>query len=212
MSTKTPILILASGRGTNFEAVCAAVKEGQIPAEIKGLICDQAGAEVMERAKKQGIKVYDLSSNAGTGREPFGLKVIEIARVEGVQTLVLAGFMRILSASVIEAFRDESGISRIINIHPSLLPAFQGRDSYKKAFEYGCKLTGVSVHFVEAEVDSGPLLAQASFSIENLKSVQEVEAKGLTIEHALYPATLRWVIPKRYLVERREGRICVRAN
>jgi phosphoribosylglycinamide formyltransferase-1 len=118
-----------------------------------------------------------------------------------------------MTPHLIEAFRSERGYSRIINIHPSLLPAFTGVSSYRQAFEFGVKTTGVTVHLVEAAVDSGPICAQEVFDIGDCKSVDEVERRGLAIEHRLFPETLKWVLPEAFSVEKRgPGRFSVRAN
>src|SRR6185437_4066764 len=108
--------------------------------------------------------------------------------------LVMAGYMKVVSSKLIEAFRSERGYSRITNIHPSLLPAFPGVRSYEQAFRYGAHWTGVTVHLVEEAVDTGPICAQEAFGIAKCQSAEEVERLGLEIEHRLYPSTLQWVL------------------
>jgi phosphoribosylglycinamide formyltransferase-1 len=115
---------------------------------------------------------------------------------------------------LLDAFRSERGYARVTNVHPSLLPAFPGVDSYAQAFEHGAKVAGASVHLVELEIDGGPICAQEAFGIADCASAAEVERRGLEVEHRLYPETLRWVLSEKFAVERRgsQGRICVRPN
>src|SRR5262249_9045185 len=108
--------------------------------------------------------------------------------------LVMAGYMRILTRHLIDLYRDPRGYTRIVNIHPSLLPAFPGVDAYRQAFEYGTKIAGATVHLVDVEVDGGPICAQEAFSIADCRSAEEVEKRGLAVEHRLFPETLRWVL------------------
>ena len=114
--------------------------------------------------------------------------------------------MRLLGAPVLEFFKSERGYVRIVNIHPSLLPAFPGKNSYQRAFEHGCLVTGVTVHFVDEGLDSGWICAQESFSISDCQSATDVENKGLPIEHRLYVDTLKWVLPEMFEVLQSKGR------
>jgi folate-dependent phosphoribosylglycinamide formyltransferase PurN len=140
--------------------------------------------------------------------------------------LVLAGYMRVLTDAFIESYRSPRGYARIVNVHPSILPAFPGVGSYAQAFRHGSQLAGVTVHLVEPAVDDGPICAQASFPIGDCRSAEEVEARGLRLEHVLYPETLAWVLPEKFEVETRSldingkglppgrsiRRLCVRPN
>ena len=171
--------------------------------------------------------------------------ILERLEGESVEWLVFAGYMRILGDRLLDRFRKpfgsapegrhsvvdpETGMvtkperltyTRIVNIHPSVLPAFPGKDSYAQAFHYGCAVAGVTVHLVEAEVDGGPIVAQETFSIAHLSSAEEVEAAGLLVEHRLYPQTLQWLFSGKFnLVSRSAGsssspqgrRLCVRSS
>jgi phosphoribosylglycinamide formyltransferase-1 len=122
----------------------------------------------------------------------------------------MAGYMRVVSPELIDAFRDPRGFARVTNVHPSLLPAFPGRDAYGQAFRHGAKVSGVTVHLVDDGVDEGPICAQEAFGIGDCRSGEEVESRGLAIEHRLYPATLSWLLAESFEIEREEGRIRVR--
>lgn len=201
------IVVFASGRGSNFDSITSAIEGGKLPAKITALVCDVPGAPVIEKARSKNIRVlqYSYPGNRKEHDHDILLGLHGLPRFP--RFAVLAGYKRIFSPKMIEAFRSGSaGYSRIVNIHPSLLPAFPGLGSYRKAFEYGCKTTGVTVHLVDEEVDHGPICAQKSFSIENCKTHEEVEQRGLEIEHSLYPETLAWVLPEKFEIQ---GRRCV---
>jgi len=197
------IAVLASGRGSNFEAIAKAVQSGALKAEIVLVGSDKNDALVLEKAKSFGIEALVQKDQS---------LLCQTLQSKHVDYVVLAGFMRILGANFIEAFRDPRGFARIVNIHPSLLPAFPGLDSYKQAFTHGVKAAGVTVHFVDAGVDTGPICAQKSFSIVDCESVEEVERLGLAIEHELYPQTLNWILHNQFEISERGGRLHVQAR
>lgn len=200
--TAPRIAILASGRGSNFEAIHGAVLGGGLRAEIAAVVVDRAEAPVVGLARAAGAPTLVVAGEKDRARH--NQAVLEaLASLKGVapQFLVLAGYMRILSDELIEKFRSPRGYARIVNVHPSLLPAFPGRDSYAQAFAHGAKVTGVTVHLVESEIDSGPICAQESFSIADCRSAAEVEARGLAVEHRLYPQALDWILAERFDVE-----------
>ena len=124
-----------------------------------------------------------------------------------IDWIILAGFMRILSEGFVKHFEG-----KIINIHPSLLPAFPGLESYARAFKDGCRTTGVTVHLVGSGVDDGPVCAQESFSIAECRSAEDVEKIGLKVEHDLFVKTLNWLVEENYEIEKRDGRLCVRSR
>lgn len=198
---KTPkIAILASGRGSNFEAIARAILNHTLPADLVLVASDRKQAPVLEKAQALGFKTLQEKDQ----------KLLKAALLEHkVDYVVLAGFMRILTAEFIAAFADSRGFSRIVNIHPSLLPAFPGLDSYRRAFEAGVPETGVTVHFVDAGVDTGPICAQRSFSIADCQSVEDVERRGLSLEHQLYPETLAWILKNNFEISERKGRLHV---
>jgi len=194
------ILVLASGRGSNFRALIEAVRQGVLRADIVALGVSKRGAESVNIAESNAIP---------TLVEPTEENILAYAEKERVDAVVLAGYMKILSGEFVDRLRDEKGISRILNIHPSLLPAFSGKDSYRQAFDAGVRETGITVHLVEKEVDAGPILDQKSFRIDRLRSAEEVEARGLPLEHELYARTVDWFVNGEYRVEIRGGRTYV---
>jgi phosphoribosylglycinamide formyltransferase-1 len=204
------IAVFASGRGSNFDAIEAAIRARTVDAEIVAVVSDQHEAPVLEKARKAGLKA--LAIPVGTSRLEHEKKILSELEPLAPQFLVLAGYMRIITSHLIESFRSERGYSRIVNIHPSLLPAFPGVNSYAQAFRHGVKMTGVTVHLVENQVDSGPICAQEAFDISGCATEEVVEKLGLAIEHRVYPEALSWILPERFSVSPRGGRLCVRAN
>lgn len=214
------IVVLASGRGSNFLAIHQAIQRGELNTEITAVISDQPNAGVLTQAKKVGIPPfaipiplqYERLSLLEKRQAHEELLLHQIKKLNP-QFLVLAGYMKILTAHFIEKFRCDRGYTRLVNIHPSLLPAFPGIRAYAQAYRYGVKVTGATVHLVEAKIDSGPICAQEVFSIENCRSEEEVEQLGLTVEHRLYPRTLKWLLKEKFKFETRAGgRISVCPN
>jgi phosphoribosylglycinamide formyltransferase-1 len=191
------ILVLASGRGSNFRAILEATKHGVLRAEIVGLGVSRREAGAVQIAEAHSLPILLLPSED---------EILAFASRERVDAVVLAGYMRILSPKFIAALRDEKGLSRVINIHPSLLPAFPGKDAYRQAFDAGVRETGITVHLVEEEIDGGPILDQKTFRVDRLRSPEEIEARGLPIEHELYARTVDWFINGEYRIENRSGR------
>jgi phosphoribosylglycinamide formyltransferase-1 len=186
-TVNTPLIVFASGRGSNFDALLKATKTGVLPGQIVGLVCSKPDAEVIQKAKDANIPVLVSRDEE---------QIHSWIQASPARHLVLAGYMKILSADFINKYRDKNGNSQIVNIHPSLLPNFKGVNAYKQAWEAGVKVTGVTVHLVEPDLDSGPILAQESFIISGCKNLAEVEARGLAVEHVLYPQALKqWMNP-----------------
>jgi phosphoribosylglycinamide formyltransferase-1 len=194
------IAVLASGRGSNFEAITRAIAAKTLHAEICLVASDKPSALVLEKAKALGIQTLVEKDQKKLKSALLELKV---------DFVVLAGFMRILTEDFINAFSDARGFSRIVNIHPSLLPAYPGLDSYKQAFEAKASETGVTVHLVDTGIDTGPICAQKSFSIKDCQSLDEVERRGLAIEHQLYPETLNWILKNNFELSEKKGRLHV---
>ena len=175
--------VLASGNGTNLQAIIKAVKGKQIKASLKVVFSDKANAFALERARKAGVPVVaHLDPKKFESREAFDLAVVDLLKKEGIELVVLAGYMRILSPSFIAAYRD-----RIMNIHPALLPAFKGAHAIKDALKFGVKVTGVTVHFVDEEVDHGPIIAQAAVEIKPNDTYDTLAERIHGAEHQLYP-------------------------
>jgi phosphoribosylglycinamide formyltransferase-1 len=194
----TTIAVFASGQGGNFEALARAEREGALGGRIAALFCDVPAAPVCERARRLGIEV--VTPPVGRFRTRLEDESPWLAALDqrGVGTLALAGFMRRLHAPLLDAYRD-----RLLNIHPSLLPAFPGLDAIARAFEHGVRVTGCTVHLVGEELDDGPILAQSAVELREGDTLESLTARIHTAEHALYPATVR-----RFLSEpwHREGR------
>lgn len=218
IKSPVPIAVFASGRGSNFEAIALAIKKKKLHAEILALITENPDAHAVKIAKKYKIPVECVEVPRFSGLQGAGLRAAHEDRVLGVlkkydpRFLIMAGYMRLLGPTLLSPYRDSRGFCRIVNVHPSLLPAFRGVDAYQQAFEYGVKVTGATVHFVDLEVDAGPICAQEVFSIETCKSPAEVEKLGLLVEHRLFPQTLQWVLSESFEIEKRKGRPCVRPH
>ena len=199
MLTSAPatIAVLASGTGTNFEALALASRRGEIPGRIAVLLCDRPESQVLARARGLGIEALCPPAGRFRTRLEDEAPWIDALRARGVNTVLLAGFMRRLHEPMLAAFPD-----RILNLHPSLLPAFPGLDAIRRAWEQRVSVTGCTVHLVTAEVDGGPILAQSAVDVRAGESLEALAARVHEAEHRLYPATVR-----RYLAEpwRREG-------
>lgn len=176
------VVLLASGRGSNARAIWESTRKGELPAQWVACLTNRPQAGVIEIAEQAGVICTTIEKT-----EVLEARLIELKP----DWVVLAGYMRKLSGPTIEAFRDAEGWSRIVNIHPSLLPAFRGLRAYQQAWDAGAQVAGATVHLVEAEVDSGPIVAQEAFAIDDCQSAEQVEARGVRIEHGLYPAALR---------------------
>jgi phosphoribosylglycinamide formyltransferase-1 len=197
------IAVLASGNGSNFEALASAAARGALGGTIVALLCDQPGAHVIERAKRLGIEA--LAPPAGRYRTRLADEGPWLAalRARDVQLVLLAGFMRRLHAPLLEAFAG-----RMLNIHPSLLPAFPGLDAIGQAFRHGVRVTGCTVHLVEDAIDAGPIVEQRAVEVRADESLESLTARIHAAEHALYPDAVRrflttpWSIEGRRLVFR----------
>jgi len=200
-----PIIVMSSGAGTNFDAIATSIEKGKLDAKIMSVISDQENALVFAKAKQKGIPTHFVDFK----KSPIE-SCLQIFSNEKPVFLVLAGFMRILPKKILEYFKSSRGYYRVTNIHPSLLPSFQGMDAYQKAFHYGVKYTGVTVHLVDEVLDHGPVCAQMPFDISESNSEAEVIAQGLKVEHALYSDTLAWILPEKFKISKRDKeRICV---
>jgi phosphoribosylglycinamide formyltransferase-1 len=193
----TRVGVLLSGRGSNFQAIADRVAAGDVPAEIAVVIANRADAAGLEAARARGLKAICLPSK-GIDREVFDRQLIEALREHEVEWVILAGYMRILSAEFIRAFPQ-----RILNIHPSLLPAFPGLDAQHQAFDYGVKITGCTVHFVDEHLDHGPIVMQASVAVEPEDTAETLSARILKEEHRIYSASLRRLLTEPWRIDGR---------
>jgi phosphoribosylglycinamide formyltransferase-1 len=193
----TRIGVLLSGRGSNFQAIAGSVAAGLIPAEIAVVIGNRAEAGGLAAARERGLTALALPSK-GLDRESYDRQLIAALRERGVEWVVLAGYMRILSAAFIRAFPQ-----RILNIHPSLLPSFPGLDAQHQAFAYGVKISGCTVHFVDEHLDHGPIVMQASVPVAPGDTAETLSEKILTEEHRIYSASLRRLLTEPWQIEGR---------
>ncbi len=188
------IAILISGRGSNFEAIAAQVARGAIPAEIAVVISNRAEAPGLETARRLSIPCVAIPSK-GLDREVYdGLLLEELDRHQ-VDLVCLAGFMRMLSARFIRHFPQ-----RILNIHPSLLPAFPGLDAQSQALDHGVRITGCTAHFVDEQLDAGPIVLQAAVPVLDSDTAETLSARILAEEHRIYPEAIRIVLAGGYEV------------
>ncbi|MGD9681280.1 MAG: phosphoribosylglycinamide formyltransferase [Candidatus Obscuribacterales bacterium] len=186
------IAIFVSGRGSNLNAIIQAVEDGRLNASIEVVVSNDPEAPALDLASQHDIKTFALSHKTLKRREHED-KILEHLRQYQIDYVVLAGYMRVLSPHFLKAFHDDRGYFKVINIHPSLLPAFPGTHAYRDAFEYGVKVSGVTVHLVDEKVDHGPILAQEPFPRFPDDTLESFSARGLSVEHALYPAVLEQI-------------------
>ncbi|MFI3166585.1 MAG: phosphoribosylglycinamide formyltransferase [Bacillota bacterium] len=180
------LAVFASGSGSNFEAIAGAVASGELKVNLKFLFCDKKNAYALERAKKFGIKTYAFELKEFENKQKFEEKIVEICNEEQIDMIALAGYMKIVSETLLLAYEN-----KIINIHPSLLPSFKGAHGIADAYNYGVKVFGVSIHYVSSELDGGKIISQQSFPHTEGERVEEVEERIHKIEHKLYPQTLK---------------------
>ena len=180
--------ILLSGRGTNFMAIADNVAKGLIPAEIALVVSNRPGAPGLEEAERRGLPTRMIPSK-GLEREQYDRLVVEALRSQSVDMVCLAGFMRLLSPYFVSQFP-----SRILNIHPSLLPAFPGLEAQRQALEHGVKITGCSVHFVDENLDAGPIIVQATVPILDDDTVETLSARILKEEHRIYSEAINLIL------------------
>jgi phosphoribosylglycinamide formyltransferase-1 len=198
----TPIAILLSGRGSNFVAIQAAIARGEIPAEIVLVASNVADAAGLAKARELGLPTAAIPHQPRPG-EPGGRqaheeKVIAALRAAGAEWVCLAGYMRLLSPAFVASFRQ-----RIVNIHPSLLPAFPGLDAQEAAFAHGVKVSGCTVHLVDEGLDSGPIVVQRAVPVLAGDSAADLAARILEAEHRAYPEALRKLLAEPWRIEGR---------
>jgi len=180
--------VLVSGRGSNLGAILAAVDEGALPAKVALVLSNKAGAAALDRAAAAGVPTRVVPHGAYPDRASFDAALVAALREAAVDVVVLAGFMRLLTPVFLDAFP-----SRVVNIHPSLLPAFPGVDAQAQALAYGARVTGCTVHFVDAGTDTGPVIAQAAVPILEGDDRDTLAARILPREHELLVRALGWI-------------------
>jgi phosphoribosylglycinamide formyltransferase-1 len=193
--------VLISGRGSNFEAIANQIARHKLDAEIAIVISNRASAPGLEIARQRGIPMRVIASQ-GLEREEYDRLLIEELRTHEVDLVCLAGFMRLLSASFVRAFPN-----RVLNIHPSLLPAFPGLDAQRQALDHGVKITGCTVHFVDEFLDSGPIVIQSAVPVLDDDTVDTLSARILVQEHLIYSKAIQYIVDGRVSIEGRKVRI-----
>ncbi len=197
--------VFASGNGTNAENILThCQKLDGIEAIL--VLTDQPYAGVIERAKKFGTQCEILPRKQGVSKEDHEKSIIDVLKKNNVEWIFLAGYMRILSPEFVKSFHDaELGINRIVNIHPSLLPAFPGTDSYLQAFNAGVKISGVTLHFVDDGVDTGPIILQRAFEREEEEPFEKFRDRGMKLEYEIYAEFLKHLIAGSWRLEKIPG-------
>jgi len=199
---KMNIAVFASGRGTNFSAIIKAVKKGVIKANLSLLICDNSSAGAIARAKRAKVKVALVKREDFPGKKEFEAKIIQYLKEEKIDLIVLAGFMRIIGRDILGHYEN-----RIMNIHPALLPSFKGAQAIMDTIDYGVKVTGVTVHFVDERMDHGPIILQQVVKIEEDDTLETLETKIHKIEHKLYPQAVKLFVEGKLKIQGRKVRV-----
>lgn len=192
--------VLVSGTGTNLQAIQDAIVSGRLDAAIRLVISNKPGALALERAERAGLRTLCLSHRDYASREAFDQALVLALKDASVDWVVLAGFMRLLTRTMLQAFPG-----RVVNIHPSLLPAFPGVDAQEQALTYGVKVTGCTVHLVDEGTDTGPIVAQRAVPVLETDDAGALRARILTEEHALLVDVLRTISEDRLEVVRADG-------
>jgi len=183
------LAVFASGVGSNFLAIAKAVKSGRLKAKLVLLVCDNPKAPVLSKAKRLKVKAVLVNRKDFASKRDFEAEIISLLKENKVNFIVMAGYMRMLSSDFVRAYKN-----RIINIHPSLLPSFKGSQGIKDAFNHGAKITGVTVHFVDEEMDNGPIILQKAVEINGAETLKSLEGKIHQAEHKLYPEAIRLIL------------------
>ena len=178
--------VLVSGRGTNLQSIIDAIKEGKIEGRISIVISDNRKAFALKRAEKSNIETRYIDFKSFKNREDYDKKIVEYLKEKNVDLVVLAGYMRILSPYFIKMYKN-----RIMNIHPALLPSFPGLHAQRQAVEYGVKVSGCTVHFVDEGVDSGPIILQKAVEVEDGDTEESLAERILKEEHQIYPRAIQ---------------------
>lgn len=195
---KTKVGILLSGRGSNFLALHGAMERGEIPGQIALVVSNVAEAPGLEKARALRLPTVCLPHRLEPSREAHEAKVLKALEHAGVEWVCLAGYMRLLTASFVSQYPQ-----RILNIHPALLPAFRGVDAQRQAIDYGVKVSGCTVHLVDEDLDSGPIVAQKVVAVRDSDTAESLSARILAEEHKLYAEALRKLLTERWKIQGR---------
>lgn len=199
---KLSLGVLASGRGSNFQAIIDEIEAGRLNASVKLLIVDVPDAYAVDRAKKHSIEHLGLDPREFPTKDAFFARIADELRARGVNLVVLAGFMRIVRKPLLDAFP-----ARVMNIHPALLPSFPGLHGQKQAADYGVRISGCTVHFVDEGMDTGPVIIQAAVPVSPDDTEETLSARILKLEHKIYPHAIQLFAEGRLRVEGRVVKI-----
>lgn len=194
--------VLASGRGSNFQSIIDEIESGKLNASIKLLIVDNPDAYAIERAKKHFIEYLYINPKEFSSKNDFFQKITDELKARNVELVILAGFMRIVRKPLIDVFKN-----RIMNIHPALLPSFPGLHGQKQAVDYGSRISGCTVHFVDEGMDTGPIIIQAAVPVSPDDTEETLSARILKLEHRIFPEAIRLYAEGRLSVEGRVVKI-----
>lgn len=184
--------VLASGNGTNAKAIMDKIAEGKLDAEVTAVICNTPGASVLQRAKRAGAPTFLLDHRKFPDRGEHEKAMLEVLDRQACHAVALAGYMRLLGPDFLAAYKD-----RVLNIHPAILPSFPGMHAARDALDYGMKISGVSVHFVEEKMDAGPLIIQAAVPVKAEDTEESLLGRIHVLEHRIYPQALQWLAEDR---------------
>ncbi len=196
------LAVLASGRGSNLQAIIDAIEQKRLQAILAVVISNKAEAPALERARKHGVPAVFLDPKAVSGREAYDAAILEQLRQHDVGLVALAGYMKIVTRVLLDAYPH-----RIMNIHPSLLPAFPGLSAQQQALDWGAKVSGCTVHFVEEGVDTGPIIQQAAVPVLEGDTAESLEARILQQEHRIYSEAIQLFAEGRLAIEGRRVRV-----
>lgn len=191
MSAKTRLAIFASGTGSNYEAIDQAITAGNLDAEIVLLVCDRPGAKVVDKADQNQLTSFVFDPKNYQDKHGFEVEIVSKLREHQVDLVVLAGYMRLIGPTLLQPYQR-----RMINIHPSLLPAFPGLDAVGQALDAGVKISGTTIHYVDSGMDTGEIISQEPVRVESGMTKEELQAEIQKIEHELYPKTIQQLISK----------------
>ena len=188
--------VLISGSGSNLQSLIDHIEEGTLDARISLVVSSRPDAYGIERAKKAGIPVLVMNREAYADASAANQRIADALKEAGAEYVVMAGYMRMVTAEILDAFPD-----RVVNLHPALLPSFKGAHAIQDAFDFGVKVTGVTVHFANADYDKGPIIAQRAVEVLESDTVDSLEARIHAVEHELYPHVVQLLSERRVTVD-----------
>ena len=198
----TNIAVLASGRGSNLQAIIDNIGKGYLKARITVVISDIGNAYALERAKKHGIEAVFIDPKKFPSKELYEEEVLSILKKHDAELVLLAGYMRVIGKTLLEAYKN-----RMLNIHPALLPAFTGLHAQKQAFNHGVKVAGCTVHFVDDVLDGGPIILQRCVEVKEDDTAETLADRILEQEHKIYPEAVKLFVENRLRIEGRKVKI-----